>query len=71
MPRRSSNARLQNGNAAPRPSAGSHESADGPTREDIAVRAYELFLARGCAHGCHEEDWNRAEQELRKIPQPA
>jgi hypothetical protein len=36
-----------------------------PTREQIAARAYQIFLARGGAHGRHEEDWLRAEQELR------
>jgi hypothetical protein len=36
-----------------------------PTREQIAQRAYELFLARGGEHGRHEDDWLRAEQELR------
>ena len=30
----------------------------------IAVRAYELFLERGCAHGNDLDDWLRAEQEL-------
>jgi hypothetical protein len=35
-----------------------------PTREEIAKRAYELFLARGAEHGHHEEDWLRAEREL-------
>jgi hypothetical protein len=37
----------------------------GPTNEQIAKRAYELFLARGGAHGHHEEDWNQAERELK------
>ena len=32
--------------------------------ETIAKRAYEKFLARGCAHGCDEADWLAAEQEL-------
>jgi hypothetical protein len=36
-----------------------------PTPEQIAARAYELFLERGGAHGYHDEDWARAEQELR------
>ncbi|HEY3354210.1 MAG TPA: DUF2934 domain-containing protein [Polyangia bacterium] len=31
----------------------------------IAVRAYELFLSRGGEHGHADEDWSRAEQELR------
>jgi hypothetical protein len=35
-----------------------------PTHEEIARRAYELFIARGCAHGRHEEDWYQALREL-------
>lgn len=37
-----------------------------PTREQIAQRAFELYLARGGEHGRHEEDWHRAEQEIRE-----
>jgi uncharacterized protein HemX len=36
-----------------------------PTLDAIAVRAYELFEARGYAHGHDVEDWLRAEAELR------
>jgi hypothetical protein len=35
-----------------------------PSREDVAKRAYELFLARGCTHGHDQEDWLQAEREL-------
>ena len=35
------------------------------TRESIAKRAYEKFLARGGAHGDDLKDWLEAEQELR------
>jgi hypothetical protein len=35
-----------------------------PTHEDIAVRAYELYLARGAEHGHDAEDWAQAESEL-------
>jgi hypothetical protein len=31
----------------------------------IAIRAYQLFLERGGEHGHADEDWQRAEQELR------
>jgi hypothetical protein len=34
-------------------------------REMIEVRAYELYLERGCAHGHHLEDWLAAERELK------
>lgn len=37
----------------------------GPTHEQIARRAYELFLARGGGHGRHEDDWMQAERELK------
>lgn len=33
-------------------------------RDQIARRAYELYLARGGAHGHAEEDWLSAEREL-------
>jgi hypothetical protein len=36
-----------------------------PTHEQIARRAYELFLARGGQHGNHEQDWQQAERELK------
>jgi hypothetical protein len=34
------------------------------SKEDIAHRAYELFIQRGNAHGNDIEDWVRAEKEL-------
>ena len=34
------------------------------TRGDIARRAYDLYLARGCEHGHDLDDWLRAEREL-------
>ena len=36
----------------------------GPSREEIARRAYELYLARGGAEGSEREDWLQAEREL-------
>jgi hypothetical protein len=35
-----------------------------PITEAIALRAYELFLARGSQHGRDLEDWLQAEREL-------
>jgi len=35
-----------------------------PSREEIARRAYELYLARGGADGSEQEDWLQAEREL-------
>jgi Protein of unknown function (DUF2934) len=36
--------------------------------EDIAKRAYEKFIARGCIHGSDREDWIAAERELNDEP---
>ena len=36
-----------------------------PTQEDIARRAYEIYLERGGAPGHELEDWTRAERELK------
>jgi hypothetical protein len=36
-----------------------------PSQEEIARLAYFYWEARGCAGGSPEEDWVRAEQELR------
>jgi hypothetical protein len=35
-----------------------------PSHEEIAVRAYELYLDRGDAPGSEETDWLKAEAEL-------
>jgi Protein of unknown function (DUF2934) len=40
--------------------------AEGPSREKIAQRAYELYLARGGADGSEHEDWLRAERDLQQ-----
>jgi hypothetical protein len=37
-----------------------------PTNEQIAARAYEIFLTRGGTHGSDLEDWLQAERELRR-----
>jgi hypothetical protein len=37
-----------------------------PTREQIEVRAYEIYENRGRQHGRDIEDWLAAENELRK-----
>ena len=36
-----------------------------PTAEEIRRRAYELWEQRGCEHGKAEDDWYRAEDEVR------
>ena len=35
-----------------------------PSREEIARRAYELYVARGRTDGHEMDDWIRAESEL-------
>ena len=35
-----------------------------PTQEEIALRAYHIFLERGSTPGDAMEDWLRAEREL-------
>jgi hypothetical protein len=35
-----------------------------PTTEEIALRAYHIYLERGGVHGNPLEDWTRAEREL-------
>jgi Protein of unknown function (DUF2934) len=40
-------------------------AGSGPTYEQIAERAYHLYLARGEAHGHAIDDWLRAEAQLR------
>ncbi len=42
-----------------------------PTTEEIALRAYHIYLERGDAPGDALEDWTRAERELlEKISKP-
>lgn len=54
---------------APRDRAAASESAKPPrpepSPEAIAVRAYELYLARGGADGSDLDDWLQAERDLR------
>ncbi len=38
---------------------------NGPSQEQIARRAYEIFLARGGKQGDSVQDWFQAERELR------
>ena len=55
---------------ASRPSPGAtgnddSRSAPVSTHDQIAARAYEIFIARGQQHGRDLEDWQQAESELR------
>jgi len=48
----------------------SRSNGDGVNIERTRVRAYELFLARGGAHGDDLADWLNAERELRGARNP-
>jgi hypothetical protein len=37
-----------------------------PPADEVARRAYEIYLARGGEPGHEQEDWLRAEKELRE-----
>jgi Protein of unknown function (DUF2934) len=39
---------------------------DVPPHEEVATLAYSYWIARGYSHGSAEEDWLRAERELRQ-----
>jgi hypothetical protein len=41
------------------------QSSDLEDQEEVARLAYSYWLARGCPEGTPEEDWLRAEQEVR------
>jgi hypothetical protein len=45
--------------------AGEGEAIAVTNTESVAVLAYELWKARGCPEGSPDEDWFRAEEELR------
>jgi hypothetical protein len=40
--------------------------ADDPDIEQIKRRAHELWCQRGCPHGSSDQDWHRAEREVRE-----
>ncbi len=42
------------------------DAATNVTDNDIARRAYDLYLARGCTPGHQLEDWLQAERELQQ-----
>ena len=57
--------RSQRRTPQPRPTGPTQAAASPyPTHDDIAARAYELFLRRGGEHGQDWADWLLAEQEL-------
>jgi hypothetical protein len=40
--------------------------ASKPSREEVEIRAYEIYLERGGQHGNELEHWLAAEEELRE-----
>ena len=40
------------------------EKSPNPTREEIELRAFQIFIERGGADGHDVDDWVQAEQEL-------
>ena len=42
----------------------SRTASEYPQREEIALRAYHIYLQRGGAPGNELDDWTRAEREL-------
>jgi hypothetical protein len=39
-------------------------TSEAPTREEIELRAYQIYVERDGAHGQDVEDWVQAEREL-------
>jgi len=47
------------------PAVSDSKTAEGrPRREEIEVRAFQIYVDRGGAHGQDMEDWMQAEREL-------
>jgi len=42
-----------------------------PTHDDIARRAYDIYLGNGCKQGHCKQNWRQAEQELSMRPRGA
>jgi hypothetical protein len=55
---------LQNLARATRDRARFAEPKEGTTREEIELRAYQIFEGRGGLHGHDVEDWSEAERQL-------
>jgi hypothetical protein len=62
MPKKSPSASVETA-ATPKPRKGSAAKV-APTHDEIALRAYHIYLQRNGATGSPFDDWKRAEQEL-------
>ena len=58
-PRKRATTKKTNGAASP------PDAAQGPTNEDIRLRAYHRFLERGASPGGDFDDWLEAEKDLK------
>jgi hypothetical protein len=45
--------------------AGAHSGLTSLSADDVALRAYLIYLEEGCPEGRHLDHWTRAESELR------
>jgi hypothetical protein len=59
------NAPRMEGNSQEQPTIELDADDLGPSDAEISARAYQRWHERGCPHGTPEEDWRRAEEELR------
>jgi len=42
-----------------------------PAHDEIARRAFEIYVYNGCKQGLSEQDWEQAERELAAVGPPA
>jgi hypothetical protein len=54
-----------NKSSAKKPVASANGKSGSITHDQVALLAHRFWIERGRKHGHHEEDWFRAEQELR------
>jgi hypothetical protein len=54
--------------AAPQAAKKSRPKRTAPTYDEIALRAYHIYLERGCTPGDPMQDWLQAERELSAPP---
>ena len=54
--------------AAPPAAKKSKKAVYQPSNEEIALRAYHIYLERGSAPGDPMQDWLQAERELKELP---
>lgn len=45
-----------------------HIQLPSPTQQQIAERAYQIYLANGCREGRAQDDWLQAQYELAQQP---